>query len=54
MKTPKNKSEAMEYLKCLETDFNMLLSGEWNPDEDSCEASLEVISALIEYVEEMK
>ena len=54
MKAPKNKNEALDYLKSLETDFNMLISGEWDGGVEGCEASLEVISALIEFVEELK
>ena len=51
MKAPKNAREAVDYLKCLETDFEMLRNGTWNPDEDSIDASLEVLSALIAYLQ---
>ena len=35
-----------ELLSCLKTDFIMLKNGEWIPDEDSIDASLDVIEEL--------
>lgn len=40
------KREALELLKCLAEDFALLASGNWIPDDDSCEASLDVVERL--------
>ena len=54
MKTPKNKTEALALLQTLEQDFVLLQDGDWEPDNDSCEASLEVVLALVRYVKGLK
>jgi len=54
MKTPKNKTEALALLQTLEQDFVLLQDGDWEPDNDSCEASLEVVLALVKYVKGLK
>lgn len=48
------RTEALDYLNCLVTDFELLRDGDWIPDDDSCDASLDVLSALIEFVEGLK
>ena len=35
-----------ELLSCLKTDFIMLKNDEWIPDEDSIDASIDVIEEL--------
>jgi hypothetical protein len=45
------KEEALKLLRNLADDFAMAASGEWVPDDDSCEASLDSIDKLIAYVE---
>tara|TARA_R100000388_G_C7108658_1_gene95527 strand:- start:117 stop:278 length:162 start_codon:yes stop_codon:yes gene_type:complete len=35
-----------QLLSCLKTDFMMLKNGEWIPDEDSIDASIDVIEEL--------
>jgi hypothetical protein len=47
----KNKEEALDCLKSIELDLEMLQNGEWVPDEDSIEASLILVRALIDFVE---
>ena len=37
-----------ELLHCLQEDFELLKQGSWIPDEDSCEASLDVVAELLE------
>lgn len=47
------KSKALECLNHLIIDFEMLRDGEWIPDEDSCEASIEMAEKLREYIIEL-
>lgn len=54
MKAPRNKTEALDLLNSLRMDFEALRTGEWVPDDDSIDASDEVLVALMEYVEELK
>ena len=35
------KEEAQALIKCLIDDFEALKSGDWVPDDDSCDASIE-------------
>lgn len=35
-----------ECLDCLEEDFNLLRDGSWEPDDDSCDASLDIIESI--------
>jgi hypothetical protein len=46
-----SKAEALAALKTLAEDFSLLASGDWVPDDDSCDASLDVVEALREWVE---
>lgn len=41
-----SESTPQELLSCLKTDFTMLKNGEWTPDEDSIDASIDVIEEL--------
>ena len=45
-----DKDEALNAVKTLSEDITMLASGEWVPDGESCEASLELIEALRVYI----
>lgn len=54
MKPPKTKTEALDLLRCIKEDFTMLMNGEWDPDDASCLASIEVVEALIKFVKELK
>ena len=49
-----NKAEALTYLDILMCDFAALQAGEWEPDHDSCEASMELLQTVINFMEEMK
>ena len=49
----KNKTEALAALSLLSQDMEMLKAGDWVPDNDSCDASLEVIEALRKFVASM-
>jgi len=49
-----NKTEALACLSLLQQDVEMLRDGEWVPDDDSCNASIEVIEAIKNYLEELK
>lgn len=44
------KEEALKYLDNLETDFDLLLSGDWEPDRHSCEASQELVNRIRTYI----
>lgn len=47
----KERIKVLEALTCLVEDIEMLQDGRWDPDEDSCEASLDNIKLVIEYIE---
>ena len=51
MKTPTTRTEALDYLCCLRIDLEMLQAGEWVPNDASIDASMEVLSAVIDYVQ---
>lgn len=40
------KEEAQARIKCLIVDFEALKSGDWVPDDDSCDASIEVVERI--------
>ncbi len=54
MRKVKDKEDALKYLDVLMEDFEMLRDGDWVPDEKSCEASIEVLQAVINFMEGMK
>ncbi len=39
-----------ECLQCLYKDFVLLPNGNWVPDEESCEASKDVVKILVEHL----
>ena len=48
------KEEALALIQCLIDDFEALKSGDWVPDDDSCDASIEVaerIQAFLAFLE---
>ena len=47
-----SKEEALECLGFLVRDFEMLRDGEWDGDADSCEASIDVLFMLTDFVKE--
>lgn len=48
----KNKYEAIAALNCLIADFEMLRDGEWEPDWDSCQASMDAAQAVLDWIKE--
>jgi len=40
-------------LKCLREDFEMLRRGEWQPDDDSIDASLGMLDVLEHHLKEV-
>lgn len=46
------KATAITLLECLIQDLIALRDGEWVPDEDSCEASIEVAQAVLNHLTE--
>jgi len=47
------RSQAFECITHLIIDLEMLRDGEWIPDEESCEASIEMAVKLQEYIIEL-
>ena len=45
------KEEAQALIKCLIDDFEALKSGDWVPDDDSIEASIEVSERIQAFLE---
>lgn len=50
MDVPTNSVQALALLQTLEQDIVLLKDGDWVPDDASCDASLEVILALVQYM----
>lgn len=46
-----NRIDALGALRCVRIDIEMLKNGEWVPDSDSCDATIEVLEAVIEFME---
>lgn len=44
-------AEVKAAVQCLAQDFEMLASGEWQPDEDSCDASLQQLDVVRNFIE---
>lgn len=44
------KDEALKAIECIAEDIQMLASGEWIPDDDSCEATLLNVDLIRNYV----
>lgn len=42
--------DAKQAVTCLGDDFALLASGDWTPDDDSCEASLTMIERLRTFI----
>lgn len=49
MTTP-TYEDAAEALACVTQDLEMLAAGDWEPDEDSCRASLEMVERIRAYL----
>ena len=48
-----DKAEALQILKMLAEDFALLASGDWQPDDESCQASLDNVEKLRTFVESL-
>lgn len=46
----KTKDEALEALKTIIEDFTMLKDGDWVPDDDSCDCSIEMASQVFQFL----
>ena len=45
------KEEAQALCQCLIDDFEALKTGDWVPDDDSCDASIEVSERIQAFLE---
>lgn len=48
--TAPTHEDAMEAVDCLAQDFDLLMSGDWEPDGASCQASLEMVERIRAYL----
>lgn len=48
------KTEAMNLLDCLTSDFELLEDGYWMPEMHSFDASRDVVAALKDYITNLK
>lgn len=46
--------EAVTAINCIEIDINMLRDGSWEPDDDSCDATLEMIEKVATFLDSIK
>ena len=45
------KKEALALIQCLINDFEALKSGDWVPDDHSCDASIEMAQRIQTFLE---
>lgn len=50
----KERKEALEALLCVVNDIEMLRTGTWEPDDDSCDATTDNLKLVIKYIEKTK
>lgn len=50
----KERKEALEALLCVVEDIQMLRTGTWEPDDDSCNATVDNLKLVIKYIEKQK
>jgi len=53
-KADKQRKEALEALLAVVEDIQMLRTGTWEPDDDSCDATVDNLKLVIEYIEKTK
>jgi hypothetical protein len=46
--------DALNAIQNIETDINMLKDGSWEPDNDSCDATLEMVNRIKEFLTSIK
>jgi len=54
MITQAQKAEALEAIKMIGGDIAKLASGDWTPDDDGCEATLDTIERIRAFVESVQ
>lgn len=50
---PPTRTDALKALQCVEDDLSLLSTGEWVPDKDGCEASLEMVARVRAFIESL-
>ena len=53
-KADKERKEALEALLAVVQDIHMLRTGTWQPDDDSCDATVDNLKLVIKYIEKTK
>lgn len=53
-KADKQRKEALEALLAVVEDIQMLRTGTWEPDDDSCDATVDNLKLVIKYIEKQK
>lgn len=53
-KADKERKEALEALLAVVEDIQMLRTGTWEPDDDSCYATTDNLKLVIKYIEKTK
>lgn len=53
-KVDKQRKEALEALLAVVEDIQMLRTGTWEPDDDSCDATTDNLKLVIKYIEKTK
>jgi hypothetical protein len=49
--TPANINKILEKLDSIREDFMMIRDGEWEPNEDFCNASIQTVEDVINIIE---
>jgi hypothetical protein len=50
----KERKEALEALLAVVEDIEMLRIGTWEPNDDSCDATIDGLKLVIKYIEKTK
>ena len=53
-KADKQRKEALEALLAVVEDIQMLRTGTWEPDDDSCDTTTDNLKLVIKYIEKTK
>lgn len=53
-KADKERKKALEALLAVVEDIQMLRTGTWEPDDDSCDATVDNLKLVIKYIEKQK
>lgn len=52
MENVQEKNRKIQLLKGVKCDFELLKSGDWEPDGDSIDASITIIDEIIQFIEQ--